>query len=55
MEDRPPDDLVIRARGGDGEAYAQLVRAHRDLAFRVAYVIVGSAAEAEDAVQEAFV
>lgn len=55
MGDRPPEDLVIRARGGDGDAYAQLVRDHRDLAFRVAYVIVGSAAEAEDAVQEAFV
>lgn len=55
MEDRPPEDLAIRAQGGDEEAYAQLVRVHRDLAFRVAYVIVGSAAEAEDAVQEAFV
>lgn len=55
MEDRPPDDLVIRARRGDHDAYAQLVGHHREVAFRVAYLIVGSAAEADDAVQEAFV
>jgi len=53
--DRPPDDLVTRAQGGDRDAYAQLVRQHRQVAFRVAYLIVGSAADAEDVVQEAFV
>lgn len=37
------------------EAHAQLVRQHRQVAFRVAYLIVGSAADAEDAVQQAFV
>lgn len=55
MGDRPPDELVIGAKGGDVDAYAQLVRRHRDVAFRVAYLIVGSAADAEDAIQEAFV
>lgn len=48
-------DLVARAADGDHDAYAELVERHRHLAFRVAYLIVGSAAEAEDAVQEGFV
>jgi RNA polymerase sigma-70 factor (ECF subfamily) len=54
---RPDEsDLVVRARGGDHAAYAQLVREHEQAAFRVAYVVVGgSAADAEDVVQEAFV
>jgi RNA polymerase sigma factor (sigma-70 family) len=48
-------DLIERARGGDGAAYAALVRDHQETAFRIAYVICGSAADAEDAAQEAFV
>ena len=32
-----------------------LVRAHQDVAFRTAWLVAGSAAEAEDAAQEAFV
>ena len=48
-------ELVERARGGDGIAYAALVRDHEEIAFRIAYVICGSAADAEDAAQEAFV
>jgi RNA polymerase sigma-70 factor (ECF subfamily) len=32
-----------------------LVERHRDLAFRVAYLVTGSAADAEDAAQEGFV
>ena len=57
MEDRPPDDgdLAVRAREGDRDAYAQLVERYQQAAFRVAYVVTGSAADAEDAVQEAFV
>jgi RNA polymerase sigma factor (sigma-70 family) len=55
---RPPDSeaaLVERARGGDAVAYGSLVRAHQDIAFRVACLAGGSAAEAEEAAQEAFV
>jgi RNA polymerase sigma factor (sigma-70 family) len=56
---RPLDDLeselVERARRGDTAAYGELVRRYQNLAFCVAYVIVGSAEEAEDAAQEAFV
>ena len=48
-------ELVERARGGDGSAYATLVRAHEETAFRTAYVICGTAADAEEAAQEAFV
>ena len=48
-------ELVERARRGDGAAYAALVREHEEIAFRIAYVICGSAADAEDAAQEAFI
>jgi RNA polymerase sigma factor (sigma-70 family) len=55
---RPPDSeaaLVERARGGDAVAYGSLVRAHQDIAFRVACLAGGSSSEAEEAAQEAFV
>jgi RNA polymerase sigma-70 factor (ECF subfamily) len=45
--------LVERAERGDGAAFAELVRCHQALAFWAAYLIIGDAAEAEDAVQEA--
>jgi RNA polymerase sigma-70 factor (ECF subfamily) len=48
-------DLVARARRGDEDAYDQLVRAHQDIAYRTAWLVSGSAADAEDAAQEAFV
>jgi len=37
------------------DAYAQVVRAYQPLAVRVAHVICGGSAEAEDSAQEAFV
>jgi len=46
---------VERARRGDPAAYEALVRAHQDIAFRTACLFAGSAAEAEEAAQEAFV
>jgi RNA polymerase sigma factor (sigma-70 family) len=48
-------ELAGRARDGDVSAYEELVTRHRELAFRVAWLITRSAGEAEDAVQEAFV
>jgi RNA polymerase sigma-70 factor, ECF subfamily len=56
VEGRPLDerDLVARAKRGDVAAYEELVRAYQDLAHRAAF-LVGDAAEADDAVQEAFV
>jgi RNA polymerase sigma factor (sigma-70 family) len=57
VEDRPPveAELVSRARRGDADAYAALVAAHQQMTFRTAYLVLGDAAEAEDAAQEALV
>jgi RNA polymerase sigma-70 factor (ECF subfamily) len=57
VEGRPRDEreLVLRAQRGDDLAFAELVRTHEEIAFRVAYVITGSAADAEDAVQDGIV
>jgi RNA polymerase sigma-70 factor (ECF subfamily) len=54
---RPPteEELVERAKRGDEEAYGELVREHQGIAFRTAYLVAGSAADAEDAAQDAFV
>jgi RNA polymerase sigma-70 factor (ECF subfamily) len=45
----------MRARRGDARAYESLVQEHQAIAFRTAYLITGSAADAEEAAQEAFV
>ncbi len=57
MEGRPLDDglLVERARRGDVDAYERLIEIYQGLAHRVAYLVTRSSAEADDAVQEAFV
>jgi len=47
--------LVARAHRGDTGAYAALVRRYQALAYRVAFVVLGDAAESEDAAQEAFI
>lgn len=47
--------LVRRARAGDTEAFGELVTLHQAAAFRVAWLLTGSTADAEDAAQEAFV
>jgi RNA polymerase sigma factor (sigma-70 family) len=48
-------ELVERARSGDHDAYERLMRQHERAAFRAAFLIVGSAADAEEVAQEAFV
>ena len=57
VEDRPPDEaeIVQRAQRGDVHAYEELVQRYTQMAFRSAYLVTGSAAEAEDAAQDAFV
>jgi RNA polymerase sigma factor (sigma-70 family) len=46
--------LILRARAGDHEAYARLIRDHQLVAMRVA-AYVGDPTLAEDVVQESFV
>lgn len=48
-------DLIERAREGDETAYELLVREHQEAVFRLAYLFLGDAAEAEDAAQETFI
>jgi RNA polymerase sigma factor (sigma-70 family) len=57
VEDRPPKEaeLVRRAKRGELDAYEEIVRMHETVAFRTAWVITGSAADAEEAAQDAFV
>jgi RNA polymerase sigma-70 factor (ECF subfamily) len=46
--------LVELARQGDAGAFGQLVRTYQQVAFRVAYLISGDAADAEEIAQDAF-
>jgi RNA polymerase sigma-70 factor (ECF subfamily) len=57
VEGRPPteQDLVARAQRGDVDAYERIVETYQGIAFRVAYLVCGDAAEAEDAAQEGLV
>ena len=57
MVSRPPteDELVERAKRGDGAAFGTLVRDHQEIAFRTAYLITRNAADAEDAAQAGLV
>lgn len=48
-------ELIDRCRSGDRSAFADLIAPHAEVAFRMAVVISGSAEDAEDACQEAFV
>ena len=47
--------LVARARGGDGGAFETLVRRHLRSAYAVALAQLGEEADAQDAVQDAFI
>lgn len=57
VEDRPPLDesaLVARAKGGDSRAFEAIVKRHQAIAFRTAWTITRSSADAEEAAQEGF-
>jgi RNA polymerase sigma-70 factor (ECF subfamily) len=47
--------LVSAAKAGDTEAFEELVAPHLKVAFRAAYLITGSPADAQDAAQEGLV
>jgi RNA polymerase sigma factor (sigma-70 family) len=53
--DVPEAQLVLKAQNGDVDSFEQLVERYSDLAFRTAYVVLGTAADAEDACQDAFI
>lgn len=53
--DAREQELIARARNGDPAAFEEIVRGYQNIAFRVAYMIVNSVPEAEDATQEGFV
>src|SRR4029450_4576094 len=57
VEGRPLEDVELArlARDGDVQAYGELVERYREGAFRTAWLIPRSSAEAEAAAQEAFV
>ena len=48
-------ELITRARGGDDAAWAELMQLHQQAVFRLAYLHLGDAADAEDAAQECFI
>jgi RNA polymerase sigma-70 factor, ECF subfamily len=52
--DPPDDELVRRAQGGEREAFALLYRRHHPVIYRFACAMTGSAAAAEDVVQDVF-
>lgn len=56
MVGRPLEEseLVARAQRGDAAAYEELVRMHQAIAFRTAYLVVGSAEDAEEVAADAF-
>jgi len=47
-------DLIRRSQAGDEEAWAALFDKYKNLVYRTAYLMLGSADEAEDALQEVF-
>src|SRR5215210_1878084 len=55
--DRPlqEPELVERAKRGDLRAWETIVREYQGIAFRTAYLLSGSAADAEEAAQDGFV
>jgi RNA polymerase sigma factor (sigma-70 family) len=57
VEGRPlaEAELVRRAKRADVSAYTELVRRHQTVAFRTAYLVTGSAEDAEESAQDGFV
>ena len=47
-------DLIGRSQAGDEEAWADLFERYKNLVYKTAYLMLGSAAEAEDALQQVF-
>jgi RNA polymerase sigma-70 factor (ECF subfamily) len=48
-------DLIASARQGEATGWDAIVRQHQAAVFRLAYLLLGEAGEAEDVAQEAFI
>jgi RNA polymerase sigma-70 factor (ECF subfamily) len=48
-------DLIARARAGDDRAWETLTRQNQEAVFRLAYLILGDPADADDVAQETFI
>lgn len=48
-------DLMARARQGDAAAWETVTRQHQEAVFRLAYLILGDPADADDVAQETFI
>jgi RNA polymerase sigma-70 factor (ECF subfamily) len=48
-------ELINQARAGDADAWDTLVRTHQEAVFRLAYLLLGHAKDAEDVAQETFI
>ena len=55
MPDSSDRALVLRVRGGDSEAFGDLVQRYQTSVYNVCYRLLGEAAAAEDAAQDAFI
>jgi len=53
--DAEDSELIVRAKSGDDEAFADLLRKYLTPVYRFAYRLVGNDAEAEDVASEVFV
>jgi RNA polymerase sigma-70 factor (ECF subfamily) len=54
MDPVSDEDLLSRARAGDQASFAELVRRHTRVAYRVALRLTGNPSDAEEVLQEAF-
>ncbi|MDX1450385.1 MAG: RNA polymerase subunit sigma-70, partial [Acidimicrobiia bacterium] len=55
VEDRDEELLVARARNGDQDAFAALVRIHQDEMYTLALRLTGSPDRARDVTQDALI
>lgn len=52
--DSETTNCIHRSQAGDGEAFAELFHRYKNLVYKTAYLMLGSASEAEDMLQEVF-
>ena len=55
MDPSSTETIIERSRGGDGEAFRLLVKAHQGYAYALAFRLVCDDEAAKDVVQESFI